>query len=230
MIPSGALSGRGTEFSGRRFTICGEIFSFLRKLRDLLTRLVIHCHHVPVQRHRSVRSRPEESHDESEEQLVTTLYREYGGPLLRNVRRLTGGDQQWAEDVVQETVFRAWRNAGKLNREPGLLWAWLMTVARRIVIDARRQRSVRPQEVEPDRLDSVAIPDGSEPMLSAMVVSEALYSLSPEHREALVQTYLHDRTINEAAEVLGVPPGTVKSRVYYALRALQKTMKEKERG
>ncbi|GAA1255858.1 sigma-70 family RNA polymerase sigma factor [Sphaerisporangium rubeum] len=188
---------------------------------------MIHCHHVPVQRHRSVRSGPEEAHDDSDEQLVATLYREFGGPLLRNVRRLTGGDQQWAEDVVQETVFRAWRNAGKLNREPGLLWAWLMTVARRIVIDTHRQRSVRPQEVEPDKLDTVAIPDGSEPMLSAMVVSEALYSLSEEHREALVQTYLHDRTINEAAEVLGVPPGTVKSRVYYALRALQKTMKER---
>src|SRR5690606_11900537 len=56
-------------------------------------------------------------------QLVKALYQEFGGPLLGHVMRLTGHDKQWAEDVVQETLFRAWRNAGKLTREPDLLWA-----------------------------------------------------------------------------------------------------------
>lgn len=159
---------------------------------------------------------------------MRSLYQEFREPLLRNVRRLTGGDLQWAEDVVQETLFRAWRHAEKLERDRGLLWAWLMTVARRIVVDGRRQRSSRPKEVEPDGLEVVAVvPDQSEPALSAMVVSDALRTIPQEQRQALVQTYLRDRTVNEAAQILGVPPGTVKSRIYYGLRALRKVLRER---
>jgi len=180
-----------------------------------------------VQRYRSISPQGATADGDPEEQLITALYQEFRSPLLRNVRRLTGGDLQWADDVVQETVFRAWRNAGKLNRDPGLLWAWLMTVARRIVIDGRRRRSVRPPEVEPDGLETAWVPDTSDSTLSSIVVSEALTTLSEEHREALLQTYLRDRTINEAADILGVPPGTVKSRVYYALRALRGALKER---
>ncbi len=159
--------------------------------------------------------------------LVEDLYREFGAPLLRHVRKATGNDLQWAEDVVQETLVRAWRNAGRLQREPGLLWAWLLTVARRIVIDGRRRRGTRPQEVEPADANAVPVPDGADRALEAMIVAEALRELSPEHREVIEQTYLRDRTINEAAEILGIPPGTVKSRLYYGIRALRKVLKER---
>lgn len=159
--------------------------------------------------------------------LVEDLYREFGVPLLRHVRKATGNDLQWAEDVVQETLVRAWRNAGRLQREPGLLWAWLLTVARRIVIDGRRRRGIRPQEVEPADANAVPVPDGADRALEAMVVAEALRELSPEHREVIEHTYLRDRTINEAAEILGIPPGTVKSRLYYGIRALRKVLKER---
>ncbi|REH38284.1 RNA polymerase sigma-70 factor (ECF subfamily) [Kutzneria buriramensis] len=159
--------------------------------------------------------------------LVTALYQEHRGALFGHVLRLTGGDQQWAEDVVQETLFRAWRNADKLDDAPGLLRAWLFTVARRIVIDGHRSKGARPPETEAGPLELVAVPDGTDKTLSAMVVAEALRSLSPEHREAILQTYLKDRTVNEAAEVLGVPPGTVKSRVYYALRALRRALQDR---
>lgn len=166
-----------------------------------------------------------EGHDE---ELVTTLYRDYGGLLFGHAMRLTGNDRQWAEDVVQETLIRAWRNAGKLDRQPGLLQAWLLTVARRIVIDGRRSRAARPTEVGPTPLETVTVPDEADRMLSSLVLTEALGSLTPEHREAIRQTYLRDRTVNEAAEVLGVAPGTVKSRVYYALRALRRALQERE--
>jgi RNA polymerase sigma-70 factor, ECF subfamily len=159
--------------------------------------------------------------------LAKALYQEHRSALFWHVLRLTGGDQQWAEDVVQETLFRAWRNADKLDDAPGLLRAWLFTVARRIVIDGRRGKGARPQEVEPGPLELVAVPDGTDRVLSAMVVAEAMRSLSPEHREAILQTYLKDRTVNEAAAVLGVPPGTVKSRVYYALRALRRALQDR---
>jgi len=162
------------------------------------------------------------------EALVKMLYREFGGALFGHVLHLTGNDRQWAEDVVQETLVRAWRNADRLDREPGMLRAWLYTVARRIVIDGRRSHSARPKEVDAAPLEAMPVPDGSEKSLSAMVIADALQGLSAEHREALAETYLRDRTVNEAAAVLGVPPGTVKSRVYYALRALRQQLRDGE--
>ncbi|WP_414636025.1 sigma-70 family RNA polymerase sigma factor [Actinophytocola sp.] len=163
-----------------------------------------------------------------DEALVRMLYREFGGMLFGHVLRLTGNDRQWAEDVVQETLVRAWRNADRLDREPGMLRAWLFTVARRIVIDGRRSHSARPREVDLAPLEVVPIPDRSEQSLSAMVVADALQGLRAEHREAVEETYLKGRTVNEAAVVLGIPPGTVKSRVYYALRALRRVLRDGE--
>ncbi|ETK33643.1 sigma-70 family RNA polymerase sigma factor [Microbispora corallina] len=177
---------------------------------------------------RFVRLDPDDYDDpDRDELLIRELYREFGGPLLRHVRKTTGNDLQWAEDVVQETLVRAWRNSAKLTWEPGLLWAWLLTVARRIVIDGRRRRGVRPREVEAPEEDSIAVPDGSDRTLAAIVVADALRGLSSEHREVIEETYLRDRTVSQAAEVLGIPPGTVKSRLFYALRALRTALKER---
>lgn len=157
---------------------------------------------------------------------MRTLYQEFRGPLLARTLPLTGNDRQWAEDVVQETLIRAWRNAGNLDRDPARLWAWLLTVARRVVIDTRRRRGTRPNEVRPVERDGAPVPDASERTLTTMVLTQALNGLTAEHREALTQTYLCDRTISEAAQALGVPPGTVKSRVHYALRALRDAIGE----
>lgn len=189
----------------------------------------IRCQYVAVSRKLS----PESAEldfagiDQPNEQMIDALYQAFGPRLLHHVRRATGNDHHWAEDVVQETLMRAWRHAGKLNREPGMLWAWLLTVARRIIIDGRRRRRARPEEVEDTGLETVSVPDESERTIASMVVADALERLSPEHREVIVETYLKDRTINEAAEVLRIPPGTVKSRLYYAIRALRKDLKEK---
>ena len=72
--------------------------------------------------------------------IITALYQAYRAPLLAFVLRLTGGDRQHAEDVVQETMVRAWREAGRLDLSGPSLMPWLTAVARRIVIDEHRRK------------------------------------------------------------------------------------------
>lgn len=183
-----------------------------------------------VARHRRSTS-PQRDHSwpdlSLEDELIRRLYQEFGSALLGHAMRLTGSDRQWAEDIVQETLVRAWRNAEKLERDPVLLRSWLFTVARRLVIDDRRKRSVRPQESELTPSDEAPARDEADRTLAAIVVAEAMNGLTEEHREAILETYLRDRTVGEAAAVLGVPPGTVKSRVYYALRALRRALQDR---
>jgi RNA polymerase sigma factor (sigma-70 family) len=176
---------------------------------------------------RNLFRRPRPVTDADDELLVAELYRQYHRPLLTFTLRLTGGDRQWAEDVVQETMIRAWRSADRLDVDGSSLMPWLATVARRIVIDNRRSRDVRPPEVGDGPLENVPMADEMEGLLRKVVVTEALGALSPAHREILTETVLRDRTVNQAAEVLGIPVGTVKSRVYYALRALRVALEER---
>ncbi|MBT2529668.1 sigma-70 family RNA polymerase sigma factor [Streptomyces flavidovirens] len=176
-------------------------------------------------RHRSERPRAEKP--TPDEELMRALYREHAGPLLAYVLRLVAGDRQRAEDVVQETLIRAWKNAGQLNRATGSVRPWLVTVARRIVIDNHRSRQSRPQEVDPSPLEVMPAEDEIDKALWLMTLSDALDDLTPAHREALVETYFRGRTVNEAAEVLGIPSGTVRSRVFYALRSMKLALEER---
>lgn len=162
-----------------------------------------------------------------EDAIITALYQTYRAPLMTFVLRLTGGDRQRAEDVVQETMVRAWRQAAKLDLTEPSLMPWLATVARRIVIDDKRRKSARPAETGDEMLENAPAADNTEDLLRKMVVAEALQALSAAHREVLNETILRDRTVNEAAEILGIPVGTVKSRVYYALKALRVVLAER---
>ena len=164
-----------------------------------------------------------------EDTLVRMLYEEHAGPLLMFVLRLTGGDRQRAEDIVQETLLRAWRNAHRLGAQgQQSLRPWLVTVARRIAIDDHRSASARPSETYDRELESFpSTADDTDRVLQSMTVSDALRELSQSHREILIETYFRGRTVPEAAEVLNLPLGTAKSRVYYALRALRTALQSR---
>lgn len=156
----------------------------------------------------------------SDDGLMRSLYAQYSAPLLHFALRMVG-DRQRAEDIVQETLLRAWRNADRLRLEDGTsLRPWLVTVARRIAIDEHRSRAARPAETYDVELD-VAVPDGTDHLVQRLAVTQALKELSPPHREILLETYYRGRTVPEAARSLGLPLGTAKSRVYYALHALR---------
>ncbi|SEG79264.1 RNA polymerase sigma-70 factor, ECF subfamily [Thermomonospora echinospora] len=162
----------------------------------------------------------------ADERLLRALYAEHGGPLLGYALRLTGGDRQQAEDVVQETLVRAWRHPEALTGRP--VRPWLFTVARNLVVDAHRARQSRPPET--GLHEHAALPDGGDDIdraLESWMVAEALADLSPPHRAVLLETYYRGRSVAEAAKVLGIPAGTVKSRTYYALRALKLALEER---
>ncbi|MBX7546985.1 sigma-70 family RNA polymerase sigma factor [Streptomyces sp. NPDC055966] len=167
----------------------------------------------------------------TDEELIRTLYAEHAGPLFHYALRLTSGDRQWAEDVVQETLLRAWRHPAAFEPRRGSARAWLFTVARHLVIDAHRARQARPAETGGDALDRVAErtagEDRIEQALQSWAVADAVRTLSADHRAVLVETYYRGRTMAEAADVLGIPLGTVKSRTYYALHALRLALQER---
>jgi RNA polymerase sigma-70 factor (ECF subfamily) len=95
------------------------------------------------------------------------------------------------------------------------------------VVDAARARRARPQEVAEDALAVIPVEDQIDQALLSWEVAEALGTLSDDHRAVLVETYYRGRTVAEAAEVLGIPAGTVKSRAFYALRALRLALEER---
>ncbi|NUT99214.1 MAG: sigma-70 family RNA polymerase sigma factor [Saccharothrix sp.] len=158
----------------------------------------------------------------ADEALVRALYEEHGRALLAYATRLTG-DRAAAEDVVQETLVRAWRHPDALVNGKGSVRGWLLTVARNIVTDRVRARAARPQEVAETPSAPPVQRDHADSVVDSVVVLEALDRLSSDHRDVLMEIYFRGRSVSEAAEALNIPPGTVKSRSHYALRALRET-------
>ncbi|MEU7601260.1 sigma-70 family RNA polymerase sigma factor [Streptomyces sp. NPDC041003] len=156
---------------------------------------------------------------------LARLHGEHGKALYGFLLGLTLGDRHRAEDLLQETLFRAWKHPEALESGHTSMRPWLYTVARRLAIDARRARLVRPTEVGPEALaHSPAADDRTDQAVAVLDVRRALRLLSPEHRAVLIQIYYRGASVCEAAEALGVPAGTVKSRTHYALRALRAAM------
>jgi RNA polymerase sigma-70 factor (ECF subfamily) len=159
-----------------------------------------------------------------DEERFNRIVRDNRAALLSYARRLTGGDHGRAEDVLQEAFLRAWHNLERLTPERGSVGGWLRRVVHNLVVDGHRTRQSRPTELElaPEHDDLAAQPDHAESVLLATMMEEALQLVWPVQRDALVEVYLNDRTTAQAAAALGVPVGTVKSRVYYGLRTLRR--------
>ena len=115
----------------------------------------------------------------SDDVLVAELYRRYRTPLLGFVLRLTTGDRQHAEDIVQETMLRAWRQSAQFDQPGRSLMPWLATVARRIVIDEQRKRNARPMATDEGMLSKASTPDWTDDLLRSVIVADAMSSSRP---------------------------------------------------
>lgn len=160
-----------------------------------------------------------------DEAVARALYQDHAASLLAFVTRLLHDDRPLAEDVVQETLLRAWRNADRIP--PQAIRQWLFTTARHLVIDVFRARRARPVEAPVNLLGNAAVTDSVDTALDAILVTDALGALSDAHRSVIVDCFYRGRTAAEVAKERGLPPGTVRSRLHYALRALGLALQER---
>ncbi|QKW13702.1 sigma-70 family RNA polymerase sigma factor [Verrucosispora sp. SN26_14.1] len=159
------------------------------------------------------------------EDLMRDLHRDNGGALLHYLRRLTPpGSLCTAEDLLQETMLRAWRSLDQMPPGPEPQRRWLFTVARRLAIDAYRRRQRRPVEVGIVEADLAHSVNAAETAIASLTLRRAVGELGATHRSVLVELYVHGHSVDEAAAALGIPAGTVKSRAHYAVRHLRDSL------
>jgi RNA polymerase sigma-70 factor (ECF subfamily) len=158
-------------------------------------------------------------------ELLRAIHDAHGPALIRFALRLTG-DYTLAEDVVQEALLRAWKKPAILEQSDESARAWLFTVVRNLVIDDRRSAR-HARELLTDNLPERPTVDATDALLDSWVVSDALASLSLDHRTAVVSAYYLGQTVSEIARRNDLPEGTVKSRLHYALRAMKIALQER---
>lgn len=168
----------------------------------------------------------------SREQGVREAYAAHGDELYRFALRSLG-DGGAAQDAVQEVFVRAWRSWDRYDEGVASLRTWLFGITRHVVIDAHRARGARPWLrglADHETLERAADPaaDEVEVTMRKVLVEEALRRLGEDHRRALAETYLADRPYAEVAAELGIPESTLRSRVFYGLKALRVVMEEME--
>ena len=158
-------------------------------------------------------------------EALLALHRAHAAPLWAYVVRLTG-DRARAEDVVQETMLRAWRRGIADGDTGGSARAWLFTVARHLVVDEARSARAR-HESSTDRLPEGSVEDQVDALFESLLVADGLRALSAEHRAVVLRAYYGRLTVAEIAAELAIPIGTVKSRLHYGLRALRLALQER---
>jgi len=165
----------------------------------------------------------------SDDDGVRAAYAAHGPELFRFALRGLG-DVGAAQDVVQETFLRAWRAADRFDADVASLRVWLFAIARTTMIDHVRASAVRPWDADvqsaPASAAEPSIEDHADCLMRSWLVQEALRRISDEHRTAIVETHLRERPHAEVAAELGIPIGTLRSRIFYGLKSLRLAMEE----
>jgi RNA polymerase sigma-70 factor, ECF subfamily len=154
---------------------------------------------------------------------LKTLYADHGRALLAYAERFTN-DRGRAEDVVQETFLRAWRRLPGLLEDDRSVRAWLFLVTRRLLVDSARAASARPALADEEPTFERIVDGGFDQLLDHTILVEAMQRLSEPHQQILVETFFAGHPVHVAAARLGVPAGTARSRLHYAISQLRRQL------
>ena len=160
---------------------------------------------------------------------MQVLYARYHVRVFRFVVRLVR-DEATAEDVISDVFLDVWRQAGRFEARSRVS-TWLLAIARFKAISALRRR----RDEELDEEAAVAIEDLSDNPATALekkdksaMLRKCLAGLSAEHREIIDLVYYHEKSVEEAAEIVGIPENTVKTRMFYARKRLAELLSRRE--
>jgi RNA polymerase sigma-70 factor (ECF subfamily) len=190
-----------------------------------------HGHDSPFETHVDGVARRGEAHDgdaalleriaAGDEDAFATLYRTYQKRLFSYLFRLVG-DAARCEELVDDVLFDAWRGAARFQGQSRVS-TWLFGIAHHKAVNVLRQRRIHLDE-EP----ALDLPEPAESVDEALARSdlaerlrECLALLSPAHREVVELTLTEGFSVEEIAGIVGCPPGTVKTRMFHARRALR---------
>jgi RNA polymerase sigma-70 factor, ECF subfamily len=164
---------------------------------------------------------------EGDQLAMRTLFARHRVALYRWLLRLVG-DEALAEDLLSEVFLAVWRQADRFEGRSSVS-TWLMSIARFKALSARRRRT----EAELDeKIETTVADPANDPEAALQVknrgelVREALTHLSPEHREIIDRVYYQEKSVDECAQILGIPAATVKTRMFYARRKLAELVKD----
>ncbi len=158
--------------------------------------------------------------------LTERLHAEHASALFNwAVGRVA--DRRDAEELVSETLVRAWRRYDQFDPTRGSERAWIFGIARNAAIDMHRRSQRRLRPVSDDLVD-IGEPSVADRIAEISLISDALGDLSDQHRTVILEAFVHGRDTNEIAALIGIPPGTVKSRMYYGMRSLRAALEERE--
>jgi RNA polymerase sigma-70 factor, ECF subfamily len=159
--------------------------------------------------------------------LVTALYDEHATVLWRYAIRLTG-DANRAEDVVQETLLRAWQHPEVISDTERSPRGWVFTVARNMMIDERRSPGFRNvvSSLDDSSTPEQSAPDEVNAALGRMLIADAMTQLSAEHRAVIERSCYRGWTTAQSAADHGIAEGTAKSRLHYGVRPLRLALQE----
>ncbi|MFC4008775.1 RNA polymerase sigma factor [Nonomuraea purpurea] len=152
---------------------------------------------------------------------LSDLYERYAEPLFAFLLRLAG-DRGTAEEILQDTLLAVWRSAGSFQGRSSVS-TWLFGIARRQAHN-RLRGTPPPAAAEPyERADG--LPGPEELAVGGDFLEAALSRLPPAQRDVVVLHFLEDRSHQEVAAMLGIPVGTVKSRLHLARTRLREVLR-----
>ena len=161
------------------------------------------------------------------EGALKTLYRKYAGALLHKVQKIIA-DQEAAEEILQDVFVKIWKKAGQYDENRSRLFTWMSQIARNTAIDTARLVSFQ-RNKETDSLDTLVNIDAQLPAkafnkIPDVGLQQVISKIDPEHRELIEYLYFRQYTQKETAEALGIPLGTVKTRLRKAISVLREIL------